>query len=164
MNDCKFWGYVMATESENYDILSLVKHFNEIRPFNKLLGLTIDSMDIENACVRFAMKEDLSGNSVYDTLHGGVVSAILDITGGFVVFLDLFKRVKPPLTEKQLEQFTRIATIDMRVDYLRPGIGKDFVASGYILRTGKKVAVVRTELHNEEKRLLAVGTSTYIVG
>ena len=91
MNDCKFWGYVMATESENYDILSLVKHFNEIRPFNKLLGLTIDSMDIENACVRFAMKEDLSGNSVYDTLHGGVVSAILDITGGFVVFLDLFK-------------------------------------------------------------------------
>ncbi len=154
----------MESAEEKHDIRSLVQHFNEIRPFNKLLGLTIDSMDIENACVRFPMKEDLSGNSVYGTLHGGVVSAILDITGGFVVFLDLFKRIKPPLTEKQLEQFTRIATVDMRVDYLRPGIGKEFVASGYILRTGKKVAVVRTELRNEEQKLIAVGTGTYIVG
>jgi len=110
------------------------------------------------------MKDDLSGNSVYGTLHGGVVSAILDIAGGFVVFLDLFKNIKPPVTPKQLDRFTRIATIDARVDYLRPGIGKEFVASGFILRTGKKVAVVRTELHNEEQSLIAVGTGTYIVG
>ena len=149
---------------EQHDIRSLVKHFNEIRPFNKLLGLTIDSMDIENACVRFPMKDELSGNSVFGTLHGGVVSSILDITGGFVVFLDIFRQIKPPLTEKQLEQFTRIATIDARVDYLRPGIGKEFVASGFILRTGKKVAVVRTELRNEKDTLIAVGTGTYIVG
>ena len=147
-----------------FDIKSLVKRFDDIRPFNKLLGLTIDSMDIESACVRFPMKEDLSGNSLFGTLHGGVVSAILDITGGFVVFLDLFKQIKPPVTEKQLEQFTKIATIDSRVDYLRPGIGKEFVASGFILRTGKKVAVVRTELRNEEDLLIAVGTGTYIVG
>ncbi len=154
----------MQPDEQQPDIKSLVEHFNEIRPFNKLLGLTIESMDIENACVRLPMKEDLSGNSVFGTLHGGVVSAILDITGGFVVFLDLFQQIKPPVTEKQLEQFTRIATIDARVDYLRPGIGKEFVASGFILRTGKKVAVVRTELHNEDQRLIAVGTGTYIVG
>ena len=154
----------MGEAKQPVDIHSLIKYYNDIRPFNKLLGLTYESMDIENACVRFPMREDLSGNSVYGTLHGGVVSAILDLTGGFVVFLALFKRIKSPLTEKQMERFTRIATIDMRIDYLRPGIGKEFVASGYILRTGKKVAVVRTELHNDEQRLLAVGTSTYIVG
>lgn len=149
---------------QELDIKSLVKHFSEIRPFNRLLGLTDDSMDIENVCVRFSMRDELSGNSVYGTLHGGVVSAVLDITGGFVVFLDLFKKMKMPPTETQLEKLTRIATIDARVDYLRPGIGKQFVASGYILRTGQKVAVVRTELHNEEKVLIAVGTTTFIVG
>ena len=33
-----------------------------------------------------------------------------------------------------------------------------------IMRTGKKVAVTRMELHNDEDLLIAVGTGTYIVG
>ncbi len=148
----------------NNDIQTFVKHFSEIRPFNRVLGLTAESMDIENASVRLPMRDDLSGNSVFRTIHGGVISALMDICGGFVVFLDLYKKAKKPLSDQEMQKFTRIATIDIRIDYLRPGIGEEFVASGYIIRTGKKVAVVRTELHNEKQVLIAVGTSTYIVG
>ncbi len=154
----------MSNSIKKQDVQALIEHFNVIRPFNKVLGLSADSMDIENACVRFNMREELLGNSVYGTLHGGVISAILDITGGFVVFLDLFKTIKGTSQEKLMEQLTKVATIDMRVDYLRPGIGEEFTASGYILRTGRKVAVVRMELHNEENALIAVGTASYIVG
>lgn len=154
----------MSDGMSKQDVQALVEHFNVIRPFNKVLGLTADSMDIQNACVHFKMHDDLLGNSVFGTLHGGVISAILDITGGFVVFLDLFETVKGKSREKLMERLTKVATIDMRVDYLRPGIGKEFTASGYILRTGKKVAVVRMELHNEENSLIAVGTASYIVG
>jgi acyl-coenzyme A thioesterase PaaI-like protein len=32
------------------------------------------------------------------------------------------------------------------------------------MRTGRKVAVTRMELHNDEGVLVAVGTGTYIVG
>jgi acyl-coenzyme A thioesterase PaaI-like protein len=32
------------------------------------------------------------------------------------------------------------------------------------MRTGRKVAVTRMELHNDERVLVAVGTGTYIVG
>lgn len=146
------------------DIESLVDHFDVIRPFNRVLGLTRESMDIENACVRFDMRDDLLGNSVYGTLHGGVISSMLDIAGGFIVFLDLWAKVKGQPRDKLMERFTKIATIDMRIDYLRPGLGKRFVASGLILRIGNKVAVVRTELRNEEDMLIAVGTATYVVG
>lgn len=154
----------MSKNLTKQDVHALVDHFNVIRPFNKVLGLSPDSMDINNACVRLKMREELLGNSVYGTLHGGVISAILDITGGFVVFLDLFKTVKGKSREKLMERLTKVATIDMRVDYLRPGIGEEFIASGYILRTGNKVAVVRMELRNEENALIAVGTASYIVG
>lgn len=154
----------MNEQISQKDVQALVEHFNVIRPFNKVLGLSPESMDIENACVHLPMREELLGNSVFGTLHGGVISAILDITGGFVVFLDLFKTVKGKSREKLMERLTKVATIDMRVDYLRPGIGKEFTASGYILRTGRKVAVVRIELHNEENALIAVGTASYIVG
>ena len=59
---------------------------------------------------------------------------------------------------------SKLGTIDMRVDYLRPGRGKRFDAVSTLLRAGNKVAVVRTELHNDEGYLIAVSTGTYLVG
>jgi uncharacterized protein (TIGR00369 family) len=61
------------------------------------------------------------------------------------------------------ERFAKIGTIDLRVDYLRPGLGKHFIATGYVLRTGSKVAVTRMELHNDSAQLIAVGTGAYVV-
>jgi uncharacterized protein (TIGR00369 family) len=52
----------------------------------------------------------------------------------------------------------------MRVDYLRPGIGEWFDASGTVIRTGKRVAVTRMEMRDDQDRLIAVGTGTYIIG
>ncbi|MCP4607118.1 MAG: hotdog fold thioesterase, partial [Planctomycetes bacterium] len=66
--------------------------------------------------------------------------------------------------EKQTKRISKIGSIDMRIDYLRPGTGKEFTAKGKILRTGRKVAVSRMELWNEEDKLIAVGTGTYTVG
>ena len=66
-------------------------------------------------------------------------------------------------SEEKLERLAKFGTIDLRVDYLRPGRGKYFIAQGSVLRTGKKIAVTRMELHNDEKVLIAVGTGTYAV-
>ena len=50
------------------------------------------------------------------------------------------------------------------VDYLRPGLGQWFYATGMVMRFGRKVTVARMELHNDLEKLIAVGTGTYIVG
>ena len=57
-----------------------------------------------------------------------------------------------------------MGTIDLRVDYLRPGRGTHFLAEARLLRAGNKVAVTRMELHNDKEELLAVGTGTYLCG
>jgi acyl-coenzyme A thioesterase PaaI-like protein len=62
-----------------------------------------------------------------------------------------------------VERFSRIGTIDLRVDYLRPGQGEWFIARGFPLRTGNKVAVTRMELLNDRAELIAVGTAAYTV-
>ena len=62
------------------------------------------------------------------------------------------------------ERFARLGTIDLRVDYLRPGRGTEFIATAHIIRAGSKVAVARMELHNEEGTHIAFGTGTYLVG
>ncbi len=53
-----------------------------------------------------------------------------------------------------------MGTIDLRVDYLRPGRGERFTATSTLLRAGNKVAVARVELHNEAQ-VYASATATY---
>jgi uncharacterized protein (TIGR00369 family) len=72
--------------------------------------------------------------------------------------------MKDASLEKLIKRFSSMGTIDMRIDYIRPGKGLHFFATGHILRLGHKVAVTRTEFVNEEGLLITVGTSTYTVG
>jgi uncharacterized protein (TIGR00369 family) len=133
-------------------------------PFNRILGFEVETYHVGNVAVRFAMKPELIGNYVMETLHGGVISSVLDATGGLNVSISLVEKLQGESVENIEERVTRIGTIDLRVDYLRPGRGRGFLATSSIMRTGKKVAVTRMELHNDDDRLIAVGTGTYIVG
>ena len=132
--------------------------------FNDVLDFSLDSQTFDEGIVSFELRDNLIGNPFYRTLHGGVISSILDVAGGHTVFLRVYKDVREKPLEKQLERLSKIATIDLRIDYIRPGTGETFTARGYILRLGNKVAVTRMELHNEENTLIAVGTGTYTVG
>ncbi len=132
-------------------------------PFNKLLGMRVESLDFESAKVKIEMRDELIGNFIQKTLHGGVTSSVLDVIGGLTAFMTLLKKMEGASSEEKLERLAKFGTIDLRVDYLRPGRGKYFIAQGSVLRTGKKIAVTRMELHNDEKVLLAVGTGTYAV-
>lgn len=69
------------------------------------------------------------------------------------------------INEDELRQrLSRMGTIDLRVDYLRPCRGERFTATSSLLRAGNKVAVARVELHNEEQLYIASATATYMVG
>jgi len=137
--------------------------FNEKIPYNKLLGLRVRSLDPAKPTLEFNMRDELIGNIVHKTLHGGVTSAVLDVTGGLVAFLNIMVKLGGLSKEERVARFAKLGTIDLRVDYLRPGRGEQFIATGYILRTGNKVAVTRMELHNEQDTLIAVGTGAYTV-
>lgn len=150
----------MNQEREDF-LKSLHDRISEL-PFHRLLGLNLDSFDIENGCIRFDMRDQLVGNSHFKILHGGVIASILDIEAAFILAKDGAWRFETGSPDHPL--ILKGGTIDLRVDYLRPGSGKRFVASGSILRSGKKVAAVRTELRNEQNEIIAVGTGKYLVG
>ena len=132
--------------------------------FNDVLDFSIDSTTFDVGVITFQQRDELLGNPIYRTLHGGVISSILDIAGGHTVYLQVFKEVREKPFDKQIERLSKIGTIDLRVDYIRPGKGEHFTAKGSILRLGNKIAVTRMELHNEADVLIAVGTGTYTVG
>jgi len=127
--------------------------------FNKVLGLKVESFDAAAPKLRFDMRPELVGNPARQILHGGVISATLDVAGGFAIMLSLAADMTGIPTS-----FPNMGTIDLRVDYLRPGRGKHFVATARIVRKGKRIAVTHMELHNDAGELIATGGAAYVVG
>ena len=138
--------------------------FNDDIPFNKILGIKVESISDDHAKVSIQMRDELMGHHRRGMLHGGAISTVIDVAGGLTAFMGIQQKMQGMSIDSILEKFGRVSTIDMRVDFLRPGTGKSFIASGYLLRTGKKIAVTRIELHNDQHQLIAAGTGTYVIG
>jgi uncharacterized protein (TIGR00369 family) len=154
----------MVSTEEKEEWLERIRDiFDNKIPFNKVLGLKVHSLNMERPKIRFAMHDALVGNYIRGSLHGGVISAVIDVTGGLSAFMGLQKKLAGEPLDIKLEKFRKLGTIDLRIDYLRPGVGKMFEATGYVLRTGHKVAVTRIELKNETEQLIAVGTGAYVI-
>ncbi len=132
-------------------------------PFGKVLGLSIESLTESGIRFKFPMRNDLVGNSDIGFLHGGVISGVLDATGSVTAWIDVISRMKGPFTPQRAASVGAF-TVDLRVDYLRPGSGEYFVSSCKVLRTGAKIAVTRMELQNDADQVIAVGTGTYAIG
>ena len=155
-------------------IKSAVQHaFEQVIPFNRVLGLSVDSLEADAPRLRFDMRPELIGNPVRQILHGGVISAPLDVVGGLAVTMALATKLASAADKADdiarddssaAPPFPNIGTIDLRIDYLRPGRGQHFVATGRVVRLGGRVAVVHSDLVNDAAELIATGAAAYMVG
>lgn len=146
--------------------LHLAMNYLDQIPFNKLIGLKPKLLSADRCEFTFEMKDALIGNWLQGILHGGVISTALDVTGGAMAMIATWQRMERNATpqHERPQRLAKLGTIDMRVDFLSPGKGKEFTASAVLLRIGNKVAVTRMEFHNDEGTLVAVGTGTYLCG
>ena len=151
-----------AQKNDGQLISVMTEYFNEQIPFNKVLGVKVDAMSSESVSASLQMREELLGHYARRMLHGGVIASVIDITGGLSAVMSIKEDTTDDNPKTRREMADRVSTIDLRVDFLRPATGERFVAKAYPLRTGKRIAVIRTELRNDQDNLVAVGTSTYV--
>lgn len=105
-------------------------------PFHKYLGVKVDT--IENEFVRLCIpfKQELIGHTASAILHGGVISTLVDICGGFAVWI-------------RCEPSDFIATITLSVDYLRPAPARTIYAEARVRLLGNKVGNAHVVIWSE---------------
>ena len=116
-------------------------------PFNAFLDLEVVTADPEKQEVVMRLKmrpefERLAGTGQW---HGGPIAAAIDTVGDYALAM-LFGKPLP--------------TINLRVDYLRPGKGT-LTLVARIRRSGKSVGVVDVDVLNEGGELAAIGRASY---
>ncbi|TSE28778.1 hypothetical protein Tther_01852 [Tepidimonas thermarum] len=131
--------------------------------FNKVLGLRITDIAAERVSGGLDMRPELVGHFAYNRIHGGVISAALDAMGGLAVMAAIGARHMDEPPAQRLHRFAKLGTIDLRIDYLRPGIGESFLLDAEVLRLGSRVASTRMAFRGADGKLLAAGAGAYIV-
>jgi uncharacterized protein (TIGR00369 family) len=154
---------IAPIEFEPEFIEPLTKIFEESIAFNQVLGLKISSIRPERVVAHIAMKPELVGHYSFNRIHGGVISAGLDAMGGLAVMAAIGARHMDESPLQRLQRFAKLGTIDLRVDYLRPGIGERFELRAEVLRLGSRVASTRMEFLGADGKLLSSASAAYIV-
>jgi uncharacterized protein (TIGR00369 family) len=108
-----------------------IKFMEEEVPFNKHLGFTVLECEEGYAKVLIPYRPEFIGDPRRPALHGGFMAAMIDATGGLAVWT-------------QFETEDLISTVDMRIDYLRPGPDKDIEITSQVVRMGNRVSVVNS--------------------
>ena len=142
---------------------ALVELFEQRITFNSVLGLRIDSVRHGDVRASFAMRPELVGHHAYGRLHGGVISATLDAMGGLALMVAIAERHPAENTLQVMHRFMKMGTIDLRVDYLRPGLGQRFVARAEVTRLGGRIGSTQMSLSGDDGKLLATAAAAYVV-
>jgi uncharacterized protein (TIGR00369 family) len=138
------------------DKATLIERLSEIIvravPFNGALGLRLEDVEDGVALVRLPYRAELVGNPETGALHGGMITSLIDATCG----VSVFARMQRP---------ARIATLDLRIDYLRPATPPlDVLARAECYRVTRDVAFVRAVAHHGEPGdAIATAAGTFVV-
>lgn len=138
----------------------LIDGFNNI-PFIVHVGARLTRLDDEVVEAEVAMAPQLVGNTWQQILHGGVIATLLDSVAGVASMTAAYARLKGQPTEEKMRRMAQLGTIDMRIDYLRPGRGERFTAGAKVVRIGSKICATQMTFHNEKGLLIATGNAVF---
>ncbi len=150
--------------TENLEFQALLKQVMEEKiPFCQLLGIKLASFNPDKPEISIDMREQLHGNFSKGMLHGGVIASVLDSVAGFAILLKMAQQNPKDDVLSQIKEFSRMSTIDLRIDYLQPGLGQSFTASAEVTRLGKRIANVVMNLRNEKHERIATGAAAFML-
>lgn len=123
-----------------------------LSPFNNWLKLEIESHGGGRSRLRLPWSDLFIGDPVKSAIHGGILGALIDATGGAACM-------------SMLGKHDSISTIDLQINYLEPGYKSDYYCEAKVVRMGKRVGTARMEVYSkkdpENSILVAIGTGVY---
>lgn len=118
-------------------------------PYHQFLDASFGAYEAGRVVIEVPFREELLVNEEHEIVHGGVLGGLLDIAGHYSVLSEVGARVP---------------TADLRIDYLRPAGGADFLAEGRLVRLGSNLAVADAEVRQAvdgDPEPVAIGRGSY---
>lgn len=138
-------------KSENPNFEDYVRLKIERNKFMQQIGFQIN--EIKEGVVNGELEIKEMHEQQNGFVHGGVISTLCDMACGFAAY-------------SLVPDGVQVFTVEIKVSYLRPGIGQKILAKGWVLKAGRQFHNCESELYvdnNGELKLIAKATSTMAV-
>lgn len=112
-------------------------------------GFRLDAAEVGRAVLRMRVRE--RHKQTHGVVHGGVLAALADTAGGLATYM-----VVP--------RGTRIATVEMKINYLEAVAKGTLIAEARVIRRGKHLAIVDCDVRDEKGKLVAKSLMTFSIG
>lgn len=123
-----------AAEARIAEITAVVRSLPQVRA----LGIEVEVPAHGRCRASLEYRAGLVGNPASGVLHGGVVTTLLDTAAGVAVYAGLAEAAP-------------VATLDMRIDYLKPARPRErLIAEAELYRLTRHVAFVRARAHQDD--------------
>lgn len=135
-----------------FDFDAIRQAVTQTIPHVRALGADLASLEDDKVTLRLDYDPRLVGNPETGVLHGGVITTLLDTVSGFAVFI-------------ALKRFLPIATLDLRMDYLRPAAPKlPLFAWARCDRLTRHIAFCRGAAYQEDQDdPVALAAATFMI-
>jgi uncharacterized protein (TIGR00369 family) len=111
---------------------------NEGSPQARALGFQTLEIGEAVAILKVPYRPEIVGDPATGVMAGGVVSTVLDDASG-------------PAGHAAMTEWTSIATLDLRIDYMRPAQpGRDVLARAHCYKLTRSVAFVRAVAYEDD--------------
>ena len=114
----------------------------------RLFGFELES--IERGTAIMTMRVRKRHKQIHGVVHGGILASLADTVGALAAY---------PLLPRK----TRLATVEMKINYLEPVDRGKIVAEAKLLRLGRSLAVVQCEVQGADGTLAAIALITYAI-
>lgn len=125
-------------------------------PYIRRLGVSFDRRGDELTAI-LAYDDTLIGNAMVPALHGGAISAFLEMTAIVeLAWMGLYEQIEngalslDDLADGRLPRLPK--TIDLTTDFLRTGLPRDAYARARVNRSGRRYASVHVEAWQDNRR------------
>ncbi len=137
----------------NQELFERVSRWFTDIPHSKTLNLQFIQGERGRVTLMVPYQESLVGNRKTGVLHGGVITSLIDSTSGLSIF-------------SLLDESEAIATLDLRIDYLRPATpGQPVYCTAECYRLGRQIAFTRaTAYQDDTNQPIAYSVGTFMRG
>lgn len=108
------------------DFAPMIRHIEHGFPFHEMLGIKVAHIEEGRVRLFVPFRPSLVGHAHRQIIHGGVISTLVDVCGGFAVWTKCGMQAQ-------------LVTITLSVDYLRPAPARDLYAEASVRLQGNRV-------------------------
>ena len=138
--------------SDMFDINQIQTIIDKGIPHCAEIGVKIEKMGADGVVFYLPYQERFAGNPVNGVLHGGIITTLIDSAMGMSIYA-------------RLEKSLPLATLDLRIDYLKPATpGEDVYTHSFCYKTTRQIAFVRAiAYHGDRHDPIANAVGTFML-